>query len=105
MGMLKTKPFKYGLNTTYWNIDEHELKYTAKTAILVVQGYLERGGEKTEQMTLQLTGDDFIFTKGCDVEKTAYEFLMSSKIEKEKVGDDVVEVEKHYFADATIDEL
>lgn len=107
MALYKEKDWKYGLKTTYWSVDEVEVKYPASTAIVVVNGYLSENskkvdhGQPTEQMTIQLTGDDFTFVKGCNVEETVYTVLKRSKIEKETVGGEIQDVEKNYFADAT----
>lgn len=113
MAILKSEPYKFGLNVTYWSVDEYEIKYDAKLAIVVVHGFISEESKKVlkegkvVQKTIRIDGDDFDFVKGENTEEKIYNHLMTSKKEFEvfKNEDGTTrreEVEKNFFADGVL---
>jgi hypothetical protein len=78
MALLKTKEWKYGLNSTYWAVDAININWRDKIAYVSVMGYRSEDAKKIlneepiETISLFYSGDNFKFIKGTNDEATAY---------------------------------
>lgn len=104
MALLKSKPWKYGLTTEYWSIDEPNINYFAKTAHITVMGFRSENAKKveneqpTETLSYDYSGDNFPFVKGENTEAKAYALVTENKLDGN--GN-----ETNFLADAISDEL
>lgn len=89
MALLKTKPYKYNLETTYWAVDELNLNYANKTSHCVLFGYLSENSKKvnneqpTETISFDWSGNDFDFIKDGDNITKAYTKIKLSKLDED----------------------
>lgn len=91
MALLKNKPANFGLEITYWSIDELNINYASKQSHCVLFGYLSEDSKKedkekpVETISFDWSGEDFTFVKGVNNIEIAYEKIKETEEFKDSI--------------------
>jgi hypothetical protein len=89
MGLIANRPWKYGLNTTYWAIETINLDFVSKIANVTLLGYVSEDSKKinhdpnTDREDFEWRDDQFTFTKGGNNIEEAYNKIVEPKLDEE----------------------
>lgn len=89
MALILNRPWKYGLNTTYWTIETISLDFPSKIANITLLGYVSEDSKKvnndpnTDREDFEFRGEEFTFTKDGNNIEEAYNKIKEPKLDEE----------------------